>query len=560
VSGLIFNQDCDAFYMSRAGERLDAETAASWVDQYAGTQVREIFLNVNARRASFPSKVWETYWDGYLPHAAEGEPWFAGRPKEWFERLGRDWERQLRAMIHTAWQLHHDGLDLYAVWIERCRQRNLSPWLSVRMNDVHYTLDPDHIFHTEFWRTRPELRRVPYRSKWWEDHAFDYGQAEVREYFLKLIRELAERYDFDGIELDWLRHQLNFRPGREREDAPLLTAFVAEVRRVLNEWEQRREHEIRLAARVPSQPTACTALGFDAAQWARQGLLDVLVVCGTFGTIESTMPIELWRELLDGTGVALAAGLECSLMPYPSFPRYPANSLETVRGAALSLLDRGVDRIYLFNYFDSDKHAATKSASKQKSPSPLSSPPEGRGNVCERAAENDSSPRGGGGRVRGDAWDRHLLRDDYDALLREVGEPSTLIGKSRRHVLTYTNVAAPGEAITARLPARVGAGSWESFRLHIGPPPSSGPAYVVLGVLDGAPDAASSFEVRINGTLCHAKGSVSLPEPKPDCPTHQFQIPLTALHRGFNLIDVMSPRDAILGWVEISACPSVELP
>jgi len=519
VSGLIFNQDCDAFLMSRAGERLDAKAVATWVDQYARTQVREMFLNVNARRASFPSKSWETYWDGYLPNAAEGEPWFEGRPKEWFERLGKDWERQLRAMIHTAWRLHHDGIDLYAVWIERCRQRGLSPWLSVRMNDVHYTLDPDHIFHTEFWRKRPDLRRVPYRSKWWEDHAFDYGKAEVREHFLALIRELAERYDFDGLELDWMRHQLNFRPGREREDAPLLTAFVAEVRRHLNEWEQNRGHKIRLATRVPSQPTVCAALGFEATQWARQGLLDVLVISGTFGTIESTMPIELWRELLDGTGVALAAGLECSLMPYPSFPRYPSNSLETVRGAALSFLDRGVDRIYLFNFFDNDKHAATKSTPEKK--------------FHEAGA-------------------RQLLRDDQDALLRELGDVSTLRDKSRRHVLTYTNIAAPGEAIVARLPARVPAGNWESFGLHTGPAPSSGSAHVILGVLDG--DAAS-FALRVNGTPSSFDGIVTLAEPKPDCPAYRFGIPRSTLHRGFNLIEVMSPRDAVIGWVEIAIRP-----
>lgn len=52
--------------------------------------------------------------------------------------------------------------------------------------------------------------------------------------------------------------------------------------------------------------------------------------------IEPDIPIELWRALLDGTGVMLCAGLEVLIRPYPSAP-YFTNSLETVRGAAATL-------------------------------------------------------------------------------------------------------------------------------------------------------------------------------------------------------------------------------
>ena len=40
-------------------------------------------------------------------------------------------------------------------------------------------------------------------------------QPEVREHYIKLVREVCTRYDMDGLELDFVRFWLYFRPGRE---------------------------------------------------------------------------------------------------------------------------------------------------------------------------------------------------------------------------------------------------------------------------------------------------------------------------------------------------------
>ena len=44
---------------------------------------------------------------------------------------------------------------------------------------------------------------------------------EVRKHHMALIHELAQRYDFDGLELDWMRFGFHFRPGHEREGAQI---------------------------------------------------------------------------------------------------------------------------------------------------------------------------------------------------------------------------------------------------------------------------------------------------------------------------------------------------
>ncbi|HZP81238.1 MAG TPA: hypothetical protein VFB21_06350 [Chthonomonadaceae bacterium] len=197
------NEDNSHFFYTRAGQRLDAAAVDAWVDQYAGTQVRELLLCPNCMRTSYASRVWDPIWRGYDPHGPDDQPLLASLKPD--DRTGA------RGWIHTAWQLDQDGIDVYARWIARSREVGISPWLSMRMNDVHNVDDARCYIHSEFWRENPELRRVPYRFAEWADRAFDYGRPEVREYHLKLIRELAERYDFDGLELDWMRFGFHFR-------------------------------------------------------------------------------------------------------------------------------------------------------------------------------------------------------------------------------------------------------------------------------------------------------------------------------------------------------------
>jgi len=499
MPGIALNEDDSHYFGTRAGERLDAEKVESWVDQYADTQVKELMLCPNCMRTSYASKVWDPIWRGYDPQGGDDQPLLASLAAS--DRPGA------RKWIHTAWQLHQDRIDVYEHWIARCRRRAISPWISMRMNDIHYVNDEQAYIHSEFWRSRPDLRRVPYRFAQWTDRAFDYGKEEVRTYHMALIRELAERYDFDGLELDWMRFGFHFRPGREGEGARLLTEFTAEVRRLLDDWEKKRGHKILLGARVPSRPQTALGLGMDAMTWARRGLVNMLVITPFWATVETDMPIEIWKDLLHGTQVILAAGLEVLIRPYPGYPGYPYNSLETARGAAAAMLDRGADRIYLFNYMD------------------------------------DPGAKSG------------ITGPDYPALLREVGSLETLAGKPRRHILTYADTWAPGEPQAIPLPATCGAGTWSAFRLPTGPQPVSGKVAAILGIHGETPIDEPTIEVRVNGEVCRFMGPADLPEPRPDFSAYGFAVPLSAMNRGYNLIEASPQREITFGWVEFSIGP-----
>lgn len=208
-TALSLNEDNSHWFVTRAGQAMDEAKVASFVDQYAGTQVGEILFSANSQRTSFASKVWDPVWKGYEPGGPDDQPLLRSTAAE-ARTVARNW-------IHTAWSLAQKQIDPYRVWIARARKLGLSPWISMRMNDLHNVDDPASYMHSTFWREHPEYRRVPWRAVDWRDRAFDFGHAEVRDYHFRLIEEYAERYDFDGLELDWMRFGFHFKPGREME-------------------------------------------------------------------------------------------------------------------------------------------------------------------------------------------------------------------------------------------------------------------------------------------------------------------------------------------------------
>jgi hypothetical protein len=199
------NEDNSHFFLDFEKHGFEPEAIDAWVDQYAHTQVRELMLCPNGMRTNYSSKVWNPIWKGLDPQAGPDQPLFASLKPE--QRPG-GWQ-----FAHNAWKVDHDGIDVYKRWINRSRKWGISPWISMRMNDIHCVDDEHHYFHSDLWRQNPQFRRVNYRFSGWTDRALDYGHPEVREHAMALVRELAERYDFDGLELDWMRFGFHFRPG-----------------------------------------------------------------------------------------------------------------------------------------------------------------------------------------------------------------------------------------------------------------------------------------------------------------------------------------------------------
>lgn len=518
-NGLFLNEDCNHFMHSRTAEEMTPEGVDGLVDVYAnGTQVTDLVFNPNAMRSSVASKVKQPFWEGFDPTADNDQPFFAGTADN--RDLIRKWVDNMRL-------LDERGIDPYARWLTRSREYGVRGWISVRMNDIHCVDEPGHTMHDRFWQEHPQFWRTTWRE--YEspaDRCLDYHHEAVRTHHLEYTRECVERWDMDGIELDWMRQPWCLRPGREGQGARLLTEFTAQVRDMVNQRAKALGHPIKLSARVPSRPDVALRMGFDTVAWAREGLVDLIIPTPAFGNTDYDMPVEIWRALLQGTDAELAPGLEISTVAAP-FGDFVYNNLQQVRGAAASLFDRGGPYLYLFNYMDRDPTCTTVTR--------------------------------------------------LDQVIRETGSPETLRGKARSHVYTFPNLWAPGEIPAFNLPYRLSRYGYRpsaEFRIPIGPAPdASQSATVVLGLQKGdapesegrvvaaygrkihhdlppaAPESARQVQVHVNGETVEYAGGI---EGAPD--RHEFSIPQGVLNRGDNVIELYNPTETTLTvvWCEIA--------
>ncbi len=489
ASGLVINEDDSHFFGFRTADQMTREGLLAFVDQYAGTRVSHLFLCPNAMKASFASKVFDPIWRIDGQEVLESES------------VARTW-------IDNARLLDERGLDPYAVWIARCREKGISPWLSMRMNDVHNVDNPKSYIHGSFWVKHPDYWRVPGSTGAWVDRAFDYGIPEVREYHMRFVRELLERYDPDGLELDWMRFGYHFKPGHEAEGREILDQFMRDVRALTKQCAAERGHPILLGARVPTHPDAARGLGMDGAAWVHEGLVDMLVPTPFWATTDFDIPIELWRERLgdDAKKIVLAAGGEILLRPYPA-AKAVENDIESARGFAAGAWHRGADQIYLFNYMD---------------PGPMA------GGV-----------------------------DAYKALLNEGLGIEVVSRLPRRHLATYRDTVAPGMSNDAQLPRK--ASDAPSFRIYTGPALVKGHVTfrVGLAAMDGVADA--KFDANLNDAACTVLPDLDKLDMYPGVARMlQFDCPASALKPGYNTVGVKltgGPGDAQLVWAEIRIVP-----
>jgi hypothetical protein len=486
--GLIINEDNSHFFTTRDADDMTIEGLQAWVDQYAGTEVSHLFLNPSAMKTSYASEVRGVIWE-----LTEHQKMPTGNGLRWME---------------NAKLLHERGLDPYTIWIDRSREKGISPWISMRMNDVHNVPDTTSYMHSPFWIEHPEFWRIPGDEITdWTDRGLDYNQPAVREHAMALVRELLERYDADGLELDWMRFSWHFKPGEESQGGETLTHFMREVRELVDEYSVRRGHPIQLGVRVPAHPDAADGLGMPGAAWAREGLIDWLVPTPFWTTTDFDIPVQLWRERLGAAAdhVVLAPGIEYNLRAWPEGQNVP-NTLETTRGWAAMAWEQGADQLYLFNYMDSQTLPVSVA--------------------------------------------------DYRRLLEDGLGPTELARQPRRHPQTYRDTVPLGSDAGIVLPAALSVGL--TLSLNLGTLLENDTNTFILG-LDETASVDADLVVTINGVPCQRLADHPAPEMFPASGRAlQFTCPPQAVVSGHNTFVVAPVTDAPavqIIWAEVRVEP-----
>jgi len=243
-------------------------------------------------------------------------------------------------------KLIDQGNDPPRVVVREAHKRKLDVFYSFRINDIHDAFLPEE--RATFKVEHPEwlIGKKKYGNVTSYETALNFAIKEVRDLKVRVVDEIFEKYDFDGLEIDFLRSAPYFLPGTEQKNAPLLTGMLRRMRKILDRRARTRGRPIRLAVRVDESLAGCRQDGFEVARWINDGLVDYLVLGS--GTIE--IEIAEFKALAAPRGVPVYPCLYGWPSRYSPIPRHLA------AGTALTYWNQGADGIYLFNWFPHTKN------------------------------------------------------------------------------------------------------------------------------------------------------------------------------------------------------------
>ena len=229
-----------------------------------------------------------------------------------------------------------DGINIVRVFLEASKQRGIEAFFSYRINGSDNDLGP--VAEIPMKEAHPDWLI----HTWNANGYWNFAIEGVHEYKLRILREAAENYDFDGIELDFARVCPVLPPGHQWKYRDRLTDFIRATRAMLLEVGRKRGRPFLLAVRIPENLEGCHFDGIDAETWAQEELLDIFVMgCRSFD-----VDIPAFRRITEGTNIKLYPCID----DHHASDGYQWPSIEVMRGVAANWYQQGADGVQTFNF------------------------------------------------------------------------------------------------------------------------------------------------------------------------------------------------------------------
>lgn len=344
---VIYNSDADNMFIYVPPPMKPADVHR-YVDEIIGTGVTTLFMCPNYGMATnYPTRVGEMI--GTDATADENEK---------IERLAKTESASVERAVVNFRELIKAGHDPLGLVINRARQQKLETFVTFRLNECHCVDTPEQFplnllitrtwrSHPEWWIGKPGSELGPLHKEIlgpntspivasWLPAGFNFALPPVREFRLAEIQELCERYDIDGLDLDFQRFPMYFRVGEEQSQVQTMTAWIKSVRGLTNEIGRKRGRPILLSARIMAKPEQNLGLGLDPVSWSRDGLVD-FVIASHYLRNDFPLPVAQYRTLLPAK--------------MPLYGSIEVTDSNTYRQLARQLWSDGADGLMLFNYF-----------------------------------------------------------------------------------------------------------------------------------------------------------------------------------------------------------------
>ena len=242
------------------------------------------------------------------------------------------------------------GNDPVESVIRESRRRGFEVFVSHRMNqppDLNVLDGPPRLQETHpDWliNFNPDPAGDPIYTVPWQRTGcmWNFAVPEVHKHRKKVVCELAERYDIDGILLDWSRGCPHLPVGQQWVLRDCLTRCMRLLRRSLQEVARKRSRPLIVAARVPETAQGCHFDGMDVETWIDERLVDMLVL----GDRSLEVDIAAFRRLTAGSHIKLYPSYD----DHHSSDGYKTAPIEVLRGVASNWRRQGADGIHLMNF------------------------------------------------------------------------------------------------------------------------------------------------------------------------------------------------------------------
>ena len=250
------------------------------------------------------------------------------------------------------------GIDAYAEQIKYARAHDIEFFAGVRINDTHDVADTPEkpvAFFSSWKRCHLNLlmgsRETPPLYATWS--SYDFTHPEVRDKFVAVCVETAQRYPIDGISIDlyrWLGTFKSVANGGEAsdEEVRLFGDIFRRIRTATEAIGRKRGRPILLAVRVPDSQGWSRGIGFDWEGLMSDGVIDLVFAGGNTHLAPWSESVALCHKY----GVKCYASIDMPSFAAPvTLSRHEAASYHAACAAAYA---GGADGLYFFNLFNED--------------------------------------------------------------------------------------------------------------------------------------------------------------------------------------------------------------
>jgi hypothetical protein len=344
---IIYNSDADNMFLYVAPPMKPADVHR-YVDELVGTGVTTLYMCPNyGMVTNYSSEVGEVV--GANATAEENEK---------IEQVAKNHSASLERAVVNIRGLIKEGHDPLELILDRAREHKLETFITFRLNECHCVDTPEqyplNLIISQRWRSHPDWWIGKPGSKLgalhqeilgpntspvvgtWLPGGFNFALQQVRDFRLAELRECCERYNIDGLDLDFQRFPMYFPVGEEASHVATMTAWVKSVRQMTHEVGQKRGRPILLSARTMARPEQNPGLGLDPISWARDGLID-FVIQSHYLRNDFPLPVGEYRAVLPAK--------------MPLYGSIEVTDADSCRRLAQQLWKDGADGLMLFNYF-----------------------------------------------------------------------------------------------------------------------------------------------------------------------------------------------------------------